>query len=288
MRRRALAASAALLLVVVAGGCSGSHQPDAGAQCPYPSPPSWGQAPVGIAAADGQSITAPPGGTGALRVIETGFRQIKDGSRVTIGAVVENGTGQVAYRTRVIFRATGKAGGGAIDQDETWGHLFEIPIMRPGERAVIGDFAGVDDTLFLANGRYPPVAAARLDLMRTQWMPAEATGSYPRITVEARPPASASGDDSVSIPVRTISDACHSLMYRGASLVFRDSSGKIVGGTFDRDSESGLCETPTADGQASAFPSVPAGADLARTEASVFCDVSGTATGAVGPDHPVN
>ncbi|MBB4741429.1 hypothetical protein BJY16_004888 [Actinoplanes octamycinicus] len=272
-----------------AAACDDSGEPVNSTSCPFPTPPAPGQAAIGVPGVGGQSIPAPPGGSGMIKVVETGFSQFDDGSKVTIGAVVENGTGQVAYRTQVIFRAATGGGEPGIDKDETNRHLFEIPILRPGQRAVIGNFANVDDAALAATGKYPSIARAGLDLLRTQWIPAQDTNSYPTITTTVTAPASVAAANADGIPVAASSDACHDLRDRGASMVYRTSAGKIVGGTFDVYDKLGLCRTPAGQRSILPFPAVPAGADLKRTEATAMCDVTGPGSpSAAGPDGPVN
>ncbi|BCY11932.1 hypothetical protein [Actinoplanes sp. L3-i22] len=276
MKRWIPAVIIAVALVVVGGWVmlrGREDEPAATASCPFPAPPTPGQVPIGIAGTGGQTITAPPGGSGTLKVIDAGFTMFDGASKVTIGAVVENATTQVAYQTQVIFRATAADGSAGIGQAETYRHMFEIPILRPGQRAVIGDFANVRSR----------VTKAGLELIRTQWIPAGDTASYPAINATAAGSAETGG-----IPVTTTSDACHDLVDRGVSLVFRNAAGKIVGGTFDLYSKAGLCRTPTSHREILSFPSVPAGADLGRTQATVFCDVTGPASADPGPDQAVN
>src|SRR4051812_6710773 len=156
--------------LVIAGGCSPGDDDKAGDEqdspaCATPVIPSG--VPPTSADAGKTTIAAPSGG--GLTVRETGFSPSTDGSRVSVGAVIENGTAEVAYRTRVIFRAFTADGRPAIADSEQYRYFVEIPIIRPNEKVPVGDYVNVDPASFNQTGVRLRVAKAALELVRTQW-----------------------------------------------------------------------------------------------------------------------
>jgi hypothetical protein len=280
----------ALVVVLAAGGASlalrsGDDEPKA-ASCPYPVVPSSPF--TGVPRGGGRtSIPAPSGG--AVTVAETGFTQPGDRARVSIGAVVENTSSQVAYRTRVIFRAYTAKGTSAIAESEQYTFFMEIPIIQPGQRVAIGDYVNVDPATWQKTGIWLTVARAGLEMINTQWIPAETTASFPTVSARvdpAKPPLVE--DDSVTVTVTANSNACRGLGGRGVGMVFRNASGAIIGGAMDGDRKAGLCETGDFNARALVFDGKLPNVDLARMEVSVFCDVTGSSFLKPGPTQPSN
>jgi hypothetical protein len=279
-----------LVVVLAAGGTwlalrPGDDEPKA-ASCPYPvvpSSPFTGVPRGGVTT----SIPAPSGG--AVTVTETGFTQSGDRARVSIGAVAENTSSQVAYHTRVIFRAYTAKGTSAIAESEQYTFFFEIPIIRPEERVAIGDFVNVDPTTWQKTGIWLTVARAGLDLVNTQWIPAENTASFPTVSARLDPtkPPQAS-DGWMSVNFAASSNACRELGSRGVGMVFRNAGGAVIGGAVDGDDQTDLCKAGEFKSGATAFNKKLPNVDLARTEVSVFCDVTGSSFLKPGPTQPSN
>ena len=114
----------------------------------------------------GAAADAAPAG-GGLRVVEQGFTQIDgNGKVVSVGAVVENASTAVAYRTPVhikVFdashnRASADAGG-LLSQ--------VIPVLMPGERIGVGAWAYLRSDA--VTGAVTAVASVELELGPSQW-----------------------------------------------------------------------------------------------------------------------
>jgi hypothetical protein len=233
------------------------------------------------------TIPSPSGG--AVTVTEFGFSPTPNKKQISMGAVLTNSSTQVAYRTRIFFRAFTRKGANAIsDGSHYFGHI-EIPIIRPGDRVPVGDTLFVNPEQFNKTGVPLAVASARLDLVSTQWAPATATATFPAVTaklISANPPSIIVG--AVTVPFTATSDACRNLGGRGDTAVLRDQQGAIVGGVFDSSEQTGGCAAGEFGGSVATVDPKPSTADLARTEVSVFCDVAPSSFARPGPDQPRN
>jgi hypothetical protein len=241
-----------------------------------------------VPSGDNRTTIAAPSG-GAVTVTETGFTQTSNDSEVSMGAVVENTSSLVAYRTRVIFGANVADGSYALAESGRYNYFFEIPIIRPGERAVIGTYAFLNGDSFNRTGVWITVARANLDLVRTQWIPEADTGTFPAVSARlnpAKPPQAEEG--AVTVDLAANSNACRDLGGRGMTMVFRDATGAVVGGAFDAIRKAELCAAGDFTAQAQVFDSKLPRADLARTELNVYCDLTPSSYLPPGPDRPVN
>jgi hypothetical protein len=255
------------------------------ADCPWPQSPAPGQVVAAPTGRDSTSIAAPGGG--ALRVAEKGFSQPRDKTEISMGATLENTSSQVAYRTRVIFRAYLKDGTAAIAETGKYFAMLEIPILRPGQRIAIGNNSYVDNRLIFRIGIDPTISRMDLDLLRTTWAPTAETKSYPEVSARLDPSQSLTGDVT-ALKMTTTSNACRDLSGRGTSAVFRNSAGAIVGGTVDASRLKQTCQAGTSTASVLISGDAPATADLSRTDVSVLCDTEPTALKRPGPDQPVN
>ncbi|MDG4791836.1 hypothetical protein O7626_39160 [Micromonospora sp. WMMD1102] len=291
MTRRTIviASTSVMVLLLTAAGVWWAQQPDdkpKTAACPYPKVPET----LSLAVPDRYDrtrIAAPSGG--AVTVIDTGFTQTENDSAVSIGAVLENTSSRVAYRTRAFFRAHAADGDYALDDPALFHYHFEIPIIRPGERAVVGTYASLNSTNFRRTGIWLQVARAHLDLFRTQWIPETDTGTFPAISAQpdpTQPPLAE--DDLVTVRLAANSNACRALGGRGMSMVFRNAAGAVVGGAFDGTREADFCAAGDFSPRALVFGSRLPDADLARTEVNVYCDVAPSSGLPPGPFQPVN
>jgi hypothetical protein len=216
---------------------------------------------------------------GGLRVVERGFSQLGDeGFVVSLGAVVENTSDQVAYRTRIAFRVLDAQGQPATVPDSRQLRQ-EIPVILPGRRVVVGAFAYVADRPRFTKAT---VASFELELGTTQWWPqagdgsqgnafADVTAAYQR--TDRYDPAA---PGSAVVYYAATSTACHRLTSRGVAAVFRDSSGTIVGGTLDNPhtSAEAPCSPGTQAESLSTLGFLPPKTDDRHTEVSVFCDLA--------------
>jgi hypothetical protein len=189
--------------------------------------PSQCDIPESITGVDASPSTAAPGG-GGVRVVDQGFTQAEEGS-VSLGAVMENASSSVAYRTRITFRLfdathTPMSEAGTVPSRL----VVEIPVILPGQRIGAGNGA--------RPGRSQKVASFEVELGTTTWLPREALGKdfSPVIAAYLRTDRpDPRFPTSVDMHYKETSTNCRSLVDRQAAAVFRDAQGKIVGGTLD-------------------------------------------------------
>jgi hypothetical protein len=151
-----------------------------------------------------------------IRVVEKGFTQSGVDGPVSLGAVVQNTSHMVAYRTRVTLRVF----------DSVSPIVEEIPVLLPGQRIGVG-------------GEAPGGTKAgpfRVGLDTTHWLDPAAvdgfepvTGAYLR-TIRPDPQSPA----TVDVHYTESSPNCRPLVDRGVATVFRDSGGAIVGGALSQ------------------------------------------------------
>jgi hypothetical protein len=262
------------VVVVLADGALPWSDGSSSSACDIPDSVSG---PEGAAAPDG----------GSLRVVEQGFTQDVDGA-VNMGALLENTSGEIAYRTLVTFRLFDPA---HTELPESVGAPLrvEIPIVLPGQRI------GTGSATYRSNVR---VASFEISLDQTTWVPrrslgrsfAPVTGAYLRTArFQPRIPT------SVDIHYKEASANCRGLDSRTTAVVFRDGTGKIVGGNVaspdmpivfrdelgnDLGGDRQRPPTPSCSrGERETWivPSAgqPATADDAHTEIYPYCDLRG-------------
>jgi hypothetical protein len=266
----------AAAIVVLAGGRLPWSDVSSSGGCDIPESVSGVSAPA---------VSAPGGG--GVRVVEQGFTQDPN-SAVSLGAVLENTGSSVAYRTQVAFRLfdashmeSPEAGAAKL--------TVEIPVILPGQR--IGTGAGT----YRGSAR---VASLEVGLGTTTWVPRDAVGhSYSPVTAAYLRTARFNSriPTAVDVHYQETSANCRSLDNRGTAVVFRDLTGKVVGGDV------GSPDTPIMfrdeqgndlGGETRRPPSPscsrggretwivpprgePATADDARTAIYPYCDLSG-------------
>jgi hypothetical protein len=234
----------------------------------------------------GRSGAPAAGPGGGVRVAEQGFTQDANGN-VSVGAVLENRSGRVAYRTEVTFRLFDAAHAELPGAAEL---TTEIPVLLPGQR--IGAGTGV----VRSTSR---VASVEVDPGTTTWLSTAAVGVYSPVTTahvvtkRFNPALPA----TVDIHYRETSSNCRPLVNRTTAVVFRNASGAVVGGSraapdvpiVFRDAHG---KDLGGDWRRPASPSCspgeretwivppsgqPATAADARTETYPYCDLSGPA-----------
>ncbi|MFY1636281.1 hypothetical protein ACN27F_23915 [Solwaraspora sp. WMMB335] len=215
--------------------------------------------------------TAPDGG--GLEVVETGFAQIGSmaapitkGSTASLGAVVANTSGHIAYQTKVIFRLLDPEGESATlstVRDQT----REIPIILPGQEIGIGAGHWVKSR----SGRRVEVARVEAVIEGTTWLPADT----PQLTLITAHHLETQryGPDGIDANVRYEIDSpyCQVLASAGASVLFRDKTGAIVGGGFDQTKSEQGCRPGESTQSALLLRSLPPGADDSMTEVYQYC-----------------
>jgi hypothetical protein len=223
------------------------------------------------------SAKTAPGG-GGIEVAEKG---ISSSGLVSMGAVVRNTSDHVAYRTRVALKVSVSFNG--LPSGPIQGSLLtmEIPVMLPGQRV------GVGRPLVNVSGA-TKVTSADVDLQTTTWLPTGALGSFAATTdtyestsrVKLSPPADA-------VRYTESSTNCRALSSRRTAVVFRDATGKIVGGDLvppdGKGNPAGSPQQPPASpscspGERSTWivplQDIPQNADDKRTELYSYCDLN--------------
>jgi hypothetical protein len=269
-----LAVFATALTVTAASGCT-SHdpKPNGGAACSVPTAPAGG--------VDGQADTAPGGG--GLRVVEKGFNQVGDnGDKVSLGAVVENTSAQVAYRTQVTFGYT-DAQHRSVATPNTRELRLEIPVILPGQRIPVGNSSYV---IKEPNGvKTSTVAEMQVNLGAVHWVAKDATFEE----ISAKPKATTRNQtDPVAGEATYTMDSsyCRALSPRGVGMVFRNSTGAIIGGNLGLNQTAQKCAPGTSDEKTS-ISALPKEIDESKTEIYPYCDLAPAANPAM-PDAPFN
>lgn len=256
MKRRSsmVASTVAVVLAWATGACS-SDQPGSASASACATAPST---------ATGQTTSAATGvGGGGIRVVESGFTQLGPNKSVaSIGAVLENTSAdQVAYRTRITFRVLGDGGKSTVPAGS--GELLrqEIPVILPKQKIPVGAWTYVESS----------IVAVTVDLGDATWL--KRTAAFAEITTSYQSLSRTSSDpETGTVAYSVTSSYCQDLKPRGAGMVFRNSSGTIVGGSFELDLGGEKCPAGVSTQRATADRSVPAGIDVAKTQAYSLCD----------------
>lgn len=235
--------------------------------------------------------TGPTSDASDIVVVEQGFTRSAD-DRLSVGAVLLNTGKEVAYRTRVSFQAFDSA-------QRTFGAptVVELPVLLPGQRAGIGW-----DTQLAVGTR---VTSVRVLPRTTHRLPAGALGGYrpvtaARLRTNHPDPLVAA---HVDIHYTDTSTNCAPLLDGEAAVVYRDTKGRVVGGTLDtpgslvvyrdkhgvivggefRPPASGPCEPGMRDMWVTPAGEQPASADPARTAIYPYCGVPSVASTSGSP-----
>ncbi|MEV6636524.1 hypothetical protein AB0M54_37865 [Actinoplanes sp. NPDC051470] len=226
-------------------------------------------------------LTASSTATAGLTVAEQGFSPAPERKPyLSVGALLRNTTDRVAWRTRVFIDATGASGPSLVFAPQPRYQILEVPMILPGAAVSVGF------TLAIKPENVGKVTKVSLTPVVTGWLPAGdgADGLAP-ITTKIENATR----DEVRFTAATAN--CADLVMRGVGVVWRDTTGKIVGGGFDGHYDDRMCKAGGSGsaGAASALldgTMVPAAADLAKVELSPYCDLA--KGNVVTPDGPFN
>jgi hypothetical protein len=219
--RRLLAAVLATAVVPVAA-CTPTASP--------PQPTATCLQPPDHPAAEQSDLTAPDGGQ--LRVTEQGFSRLPGHPFVLIGAMIENPSGHVAYDTTVTVTLHAADGTIVNDPYADQQRQVTIPIILPGTQ--IGYAASIGHMSTLTGEVIPP-ASITIHIGPSRWLPADGpTFAGPTV---ADVTTSIQGDDGGTpfggITFTLSSGYCRDVTNAGVATIFRDTTGTIVGGSFD-------------------------------------------------------
>jgi hypothetical protein len=166
-------------------------------------------------------VSGQSGPAKGIRVAEQGFTQDPATGVVQLGAVLENTDDRVAYRTTVTFRlfdATHK------ELPESGAPLVTtVPILLPGQRIGAGTGTYRGDVR---------VTSVEITPGTTTWLARSAVGSFRPVlaTYERTARFNPRIPTSVDIHYREKSSNCRDLTSLTTAALFRDPTGKLVGG----------------------------------------------------------
>jgi hypothetical protein len=223
-------------------------------------------------------LATPPSGqplndASAVRTAAQGYTRVGSPalSTVTIGAVLENPTDRVAYRTRVTFDVVGPDGQSVVTDSFRRFQVLEVPIILPGAKIAVGDSLAATRLAQVANVSIKPVV--------TQWLPDGDgnDGLAPITATLVADKTTRESDGSGVISYDAHSANCTNLVSRGSSYILRDASGSIIGGGLSSEAEPSGCdisEDRSTNSFNTALRSIPEQADLTKTEVASLCDLS--------------
>ncbi|MEV6640829.1 hypothetical protein [Amycolatopsis sp. NPDC051371] len=159
--------------------------------------------------------------TGGIEVVDQGFSQ-GPFDLVSLGAVLENSSAEVAYRITVRFRLFDAARHEL--PEVTPGELsVEVPLLLPGQRIGAGTGAHKHDIR---------VADVEAGVGSNTWLPRAAVGSLGPVGATYLRTSRYYPDNPAYVDVhyRETFPNCRALASSGTAVVFRDRTGRIVGG----------------------------------------------------------
>ncbi|WP_430780924.1 hypothetical protein [Actinoplanes sp. G11-F43] len=231
--------------------------------------------------------------TGA-QVVETGYSKV--GPVVSMGSMIRNETGKVAYRTLVTFEAVDSAGRAVVDPDTRDWLTQVVPVLRPGDTAAVGTSALIGRN---ADQSLKTIDSIKVTLTVDRWLdPGDGNTGLGPVTAAVIVGSGQRNDDAGgSLRFASESANCASvrnnvrtgMTSRGVSLVFRDESGRIVGGNLDTGRQDESCLPGRQENRLLTVyqPAIPPWADLDRTSISVYCDFDRPPASKV-PGTPIN
>jgi hypothetical protein len=219
------------------------------------------------------AVTAQPAQADALRIADSGFTQLgRNNIVVSLGAVLENTSDQVAYRTRVAFKVTGADGRSVVPALSGELLIQEIPMILPKQKMPLGAWTYVEGQ----------VTAFTVEVGPTTWVASDATFAQITTTVQSLS-RTHSDSETASVTYQMTLPYCHSLAMRGTAIVFRNASGEIVGGSFELGALT--CPSGVSTQSPAALRSAPIDIDENKTEVYPYCDfkAAGTPKSSSGP-----
>lgn len=232
-------------------------------------------------------IAPPPAGHG-LRVVEKGFTELASTTdSVSLGAVVENDSTLIAYRTRIRFSVFDGQHHSAVPDKSSQALYLEIPVILPSQRIGVGTsaFLREDSTV-----RPVTVAGFDVEIGASQWWPRDNDFlDFRPISTHHMSTERSSVEPSSGLVTYSVDSAlCHASVTRGVGTIFRDRDGTLVGGGFDIDNSRHRCQPGKDTESTGQFRSIPPGIDDSRTESFVYCDPAPPSHVRPSPGGPIN
>lgn len=206
----------------------------------------------------------------SLRVVEQGLTQpVDEFNSVSLGAVLENTSDRIAYRTRVTFRLADAENRGIAGFEAT---EDEIPIIMPGQR--VG--AGMTVSPAITDAASRRIATFQVDTETSRWLPSDALGDdFTPVTAEYRYLLRRDPQVPLSTEIHFVptSTACRPLVGWNPAALFRNGNGAIVGGTRQYSLVTDSCSRIGEETWVIPRKAIPPTADDARTELYPYCDI---------------
>lgn len=227
------------------------------------------KAPLPGTASSGES--APDGG--GLRVTESGVSFVPSSGgtpdTASVGVMVENTSEYAAYRTLIQFEITDEGATAIATGTGSEALVLEIPLILPGAQLGVGTAAYLDEGKTVTEA-----TQVTTNFEATTWVAAD---DAPTVAIETQHDSITMTEvesGSGRITYQMTSPYCQGLISRGVSSIFRDSSGKIVGGAFEGVKGRIYCAAGTTDQSIHAVYTVPDGIDESATSTYPYCDFS--------------
>jgi hypothetical protein len=205
-----------------------------------------------------------------LRVVEQGFTHPADEVRsISVGALLENTTDSIAYHTRITVQLLDADNENIGGYDTTDDH---IPIIMPGRRIGIGLTAHPTTE----EAAKAAVAAIQVSTETTQWLSRDALGDdFEPVTAEYRSTIRRNPNlpNSTEIHFAPKVDNCRPMQGWNPAVLFRDSSGTLIGGTRQYVLVTASCAHSSEETWVIPRGTIPQEADDARTEIYPYCDI---------------
>ncbi|GLY32496.1 hypothetical protein [Kineosporia sp. NBRC 101731] len=224
-----------------------------------------------------------------VKVVESGFTTVAGKTNaafpvISMGAVLENPSDQVAYRTRVTFDAQDVRGSSVILDTQSRYSMIEVPVIQPGEKVAVGVSLIADERSTATTISVTP------DL--STWLPSgdSSNGLAPVVATLVPENTDHDTDGSAHLQYTVANTNCDNLIYRGVSVVWRDADGTLVGGDTDTARSSFPCNIDSSDKAFRADTkenSTPESVDFSKSDVTVFCDVNRRSE-APGAGKPIN
>jgi hypothetical protein len=197
----------------------------------------------------------------------------------SVGAIVQNTSADVAYGTIVTFRPLDAKG-----TDITWpGHeawkVVRIPVIMPGDRVPVGtNFSTLENEFHAALS----VASVEITMTVTQWWPPDNSvitfSTVRTMDTKIRTEDTESDPIPTEVSFRTFSPYCDELAQRGAAVVYRNRTGRIIGGAISWPRSmlgGGFCPAGISDEWEVTYTLIGTNMDglpISSIEAAGYCD----------------
>jgi hypothetical protein len=212
-----------------------------------------------------------------------------------MGAILTNTTDKIAYGTLVTFDALDPSGRTVIHRDHQLFRTQAVPVILPGESLAVGLSNAIEDS---SQTDRKQVSSVVVGVRVGKWLAnGDSWNGFGRVsanTVVGSAVREPDGSGSLQFDVDSGNcamddDKGTTMTSRGVSVVFRDVSGTVVGGSLDNTPQLDACRPGKHTNQrfAAVQTDIPANADLDQTWVTVYCDFE-RRIGRPSPGAPYN